>query len=112
VINKFNSTADEECILLASLKAGGVGLNLTSANRVFLCDCWWNEAIESQAIDRVHRFGQEKEVHVVRLLITPSIDDKMVALQKKKSAMVNGALGGKQEGKTALEDLEAIFADD
>lgn len=71
-------------ILLASLKATGVGLNLVVANHIYLVDPWWNAAIESQAIDRVHRIGQTKSVHVTRYIIRDSVEEKMLAIQKSK----------------------------
>ncbi|SGY79936.1 BQ5605_C008g05254 [Microbotryum silenes-dioicae] len=112
-VHKFTTTT-KSCILLASLKAGGVGLNLIAATRVYLMDCWWNAAIESQAVDRIHRFGQTREVYVTRFLINKSIDDKMIALQERKTRMVDNALGGKanKTSKALAEDFAAIFADD
>ena len=70
-------------------------------------DTWWNEAVEQQAIDRVHRFGQTKEVEVVRFLVNNSIENKMIALQQRKTALVNAGLAGK--GGTTLEDFESLF---
>ncbi|KAI5480346.1 hypothetical protein MNV49_000921 [Pseudohyphozyma bogoriensis] len=112
VVNKFTTTA-KGMILLASLKAGGVGLNLIAATRVYLMDCWWNAAIENQAIDRIHRFGQTRDVYVTRFLISPSIDDKMIKLQERKTKVINASLGGKKgEGKGELaENFEEIFKD-
>ncbi|PLW17625.1 hypothetical protein PCANC_15420 [Puccinia coronata f. sp. avenae] len=103
------------CILVCSLKVAGVGLNLIKANRVYMMDTWWNEAIENQAIDRIHRFGQEKPTYVVRFLVRNSIEDRMLAIQKNKRAIINDALGGNKNSKAGqaqtLEDLKAIFAD-
>jgi DNA repair protein RAD5 len=62
------TTSKQPSILVASLKAGGVGLNLIAATRVYVMDLWWNAAVESQAIDRIHRFGQTREVYVTRFL--------------------------------------------
>ena len=67
VLTEFQSTS-KFCVLLLSLKAGGVGLNLTSAKRVYMMDPWWSFAVEAQAIDRVHRMGQEDEVRVYRFV--------------------------------------------
>jgi len=75
------------CILLLSLKAGGVGLNLTCASRVFMLDPWWSWAIEAQAIDRVHRMGQVKPVKVVRFVVERSIEEKMLRVQDRKKFM-------------------------
>ncbi|SCV70982.1 BQ2448_3744 [Microbotryum intermedium] len=108
------TTTSKSCILLASLKAGGVGLNLIAATHVYLMDCWWNAAIESQAVDRIHRFGQTREVYVTRFLINKSIDGKMIALQERKTRVIDNALGGKanRSSKALAEDFAAIFADD
>lgn len=102
------------CILVCSLKVAGVGLNLTKANRVFMMDTWWNEALENQAIDRIHRFGQDNPTFVVRFLVRDSIEDRMLAIQQKKRAIINDALGAADHQTTqsrTLEDLKSIFAD-
>lgn len=75
------------CVLLLSLKAGGVGLNLTCAKRVFMLDPWWSWAVESQAIDRVHRMGQTEEVKVIRFIVERSIEEKMLRIQERKKFM-------------------------
>lgn len=74
-------------VLLLSLRAGGVGLNLTCANRVFMMDPWWSFAVESQAIDRVHRMGQERDVTVTRFVVEGSIEEKMLRIQERKKFM-------------------------
>jgi len=74
-------------ILLISLKAGGVGLNLTSAKRVYMMDPWWSYAIEAQAIDRVHRMGQEDEVKVYRFIVKDSVEERMLRVQDRKKFM-------------------------
>ena len=74
-------------VLLLSLRAGGVGLNLTCARRVFMLDPWWSWAVEAQAIDRVHRMGQEGEVEVVRFVVRGSIEEKMLRIQERKKFM-------------------------
>lgn len=71
-------------VLLLSLRAGGVGLNLTSAQRVFMMDPWWSFAVEAQAIDRVHRMGQDHEVRVVRFIAKNSIEGRMLRVQERK----------------------------
>jgi len=80
-------------LLLASLTAGGVGISLVAANRVYLTDPWWNAAAEAQAADRVARLGQRRRVTVVKLVMEASIEAAMVALQAAKSAVAAGALG-------------------
>ncbi|KAG5931050.1 DNA helicase rad5 [Claviceps sorghi] len=74
-------------ILLLSLRAGGVGLNLTSAGRVFMMDPWWSFAIEAQAIDRVHRLGQEDKVVVKRFIVKDSVEERMLRIQDRKKFM-------------------------
>lgn len=72
VLERFNGK--KACVLLLSLKTGGVGLNLTIANRAYMLDCYWNAAIEEQAYDRLYRIGQEREVVITRFLIRDSIE--------------------------------------
>ncbi|KHO01217.1 DNA repair protein rad-5 [Metarhizium album ARSEF 1941] len=74
-------------VLLISLRAGGVGLNLTSAGRVFMMDPWWSFAVEAQAIDRVHRLGQEDEVVVKRFIVKESVEERMLRIQDRKKFM-------------------------
>ena len=74
-------------VLLLSLRAGGVGLNLTAAKRVFMMDPWWSFAVEAQAIDRVHRMGQDEEVKVIRFIVGGSIEGRMLKIQERKKFM-------------------------
>lgn len=83
VLDKFRDSK-KFTVLLLSLKAGGVGLNLTSAKRVFMMDPWWSFAIEAQAIDRVHRMGQEDEVKVYRFIVKDSVEERMLKVQERK----------------------------
>lgn len=85
-----NSSGNQKghgCVLLLSLRAGGVGLNLTMAQRVFMMDPWWSFAVEAQAIDRVHRMGQDQEVKVVRFVVAGSIEGRMLKVQDRKKFM-------------------------
>jgi len=86
VISQFQNDPDNH-IFLISLKAGGVGLNLTSADYVFIIDPWWNPAAENQAINRAHRIGQDKKVFVYRFITEDSIEEKIQVLKSKKSAL-------------------------
>lgn len=86
VLSEFISSP-KPYVLLLSLRAGGVGLNLTCAERVFMMDPWWSFAVEAQAIDRVHRMGQEREVKVVRFVVNGSIEEKMLRIQERKKFM-------------------------
>ncbi|MDA3890329.1 MAG: SNF2-related protein [Salinivirgaceae bacterium] len=88
VIEEFQNNADNH-VFLISLKAGGVGLNLTAADYVFLLDPWWNPAAENQAINRAHRIGQDKKVFVYRFISSDSIEEKIVRLQEKKSELAD-----------------------
>ena len=100
-------------VLLLSLRAGGVGLNLVAAQTVYLMDPWWNPAVEEQAINRVHRIGQAYPVRVKRFLMQHSVEDRIIELQRKKSALVKGALDaqGAQEAKAKrVEDLKWLFS--
>lgn len=99
-IARFNND-DDVSVFLISLKAGGVGLNLTRASRVFLMDIWWNPAIETQAMDRVHRVGQTREVFVYRLLMKDSVEERIESLQERKNMLAQGALAD-NKGKRAF----------
>ena len=108
---------EESCaVFLISLKAGGVGLNLVEANHLILMDIWWNPAVEKQAIDRVHRIGQKKEVFVHRLVVANSIEERILALQTAKRNLAQGAMG-EDTGQTpssagnglGLKELQKLF---
>jgi len=85
---------DPACeVLLVSLKAGGVGLNLTAAQRVYLMDPYWNPAVENQAVDRIHRLGQTRPVTTVKLIIENTIEARLLEVQRKKTELANMTLG-------------------
>jgi SNF2 family DNA or RNA helicase len=84
--------------MLLSLKAGGVGLNLTAADHVFMVDPWWNPATEDQATDRAHRIGQDRPVMVYRLVATDTVEERILALQERKRTLAAAALGGADAG--------------
>lgn len=86
VLEEFKQS-DKFTILLISLRAGGVGLNLTSAKRVFMMDPWWSFAVEAQAIDRVHRMGQDEEVKVYRFITKDTVEERMLKVQDRKKFM-------------------------
>ena len=90
-IEKFQTSKDPSVFLL-SLKAGGSGLNLTSASYVILYDPWWNPAAEAQAVDRAHRLGQTRPVMVYRLIASDTIEDKVRALQQRKARLFDAVL--------------------
>ena len=95
---------DPDCgVFLISLKAGGLGLNLTAADYVFLLDPWWNPAVEAQAIDRAHRVGQTRQVFAYRLICKGTVEEKIAELQTKKRALAEAILEADQT--TVLKDL-------
>ncbi|WP_028215509.1 DEAD/DEAH box helicase [Paraburkholderia mimosarum] len=98
-------------LFLISLKAGGVGLNLTAADTVIHYDPWWNPAAENQATDRAHRLGQDKPVFVYKLIAAGSIEEKIVALQEKKAVLADSILSEDGAGavKFSADDLDALF---
>ena len=100
VVAEFQSSSgDSPPVMLLSLKAGGVGLNLTAADHVFLCDPWWNPATEDQAADRAHRIGQDRPVMVYRLVAVDTVEERILALQERKRALAEAALGGGGQGE-------------
>jgi superfamily II DNA or RNA helicase len=109
VVAEFQSPGGPP-VLLASLKAGGVGLNLTAADCVFILDPWWNPAAEEQAADRAHRIGQDKPVLVYRLVTQGSVEERVQALQRRKRELAQSALAD-ASGAAALsrDDLLALL---
>jgi SNF2 family DNA or RNA helicase len=103
-----NGTND---VFLVSLKAGGVGLNLTAADTVIIFDPWWNPAVEEQAIDRAHRIGQDKAVFVYRLVAAGTVEEKMEALKERKRALADSLFDRDGRIASALteEDVRALF---
>ena len=100
----------ERDVFLISLKAGGVGLNLTGADTVILVDLWWNPAVESQAIGRAHRMGQEQAVKVYRLVTRGTIEEKIQELQEKKKNLVSEVLDGTESrGSLSLAEIREIL---
>jgi len=97
-------------VMLISLKAGGTGLTLTAADHVFLVDPWWNPAVEDQAADRAHRIGQDKPVLIHRLVAEDTVEERILALQARKRAIADAALGGAdQAGGLSKADLLALL---
>jgi SNF2 family DNA or RNA helicase len=109
VVNAFQSP-DGPPVFISSLKAGGVGLNLTAADHVFLLDPWWNPAAEDQAADRAHRIGQDRPVTVYRLIALNTVEPSILALSQRKRQLAEVALeeGGAAQGLTR-EDLLALL---
>ena len=88
-------------VFLISLKAGGVGLNLTRADTVIHYDPWWNPAAETQATDRAHRIGQDKPVFVYKLVASGTVEERVIELQDKKRALTDAALS--KAGRRSLQ---------
>ncbi|MFK7819896.1 MAG: DEAD/DEAH box helicase, partial [Planctomycetaceae bacterium] len=101
-VNRFQT--DDDCsVFLISLKAGGLGLNLTAADYVFLLDPWWNPAVEAQAVDRAHRVGQQRPVFAYRLICRDTVEEKIAQLQKKKRELADAIREADNSG--ILKDL-------
>lgn len=109
VIKEFQNDAENH-IFLISLKAGGVGLNLTEADYVFILDPWWNPASENQAINRAHRIGQDKNVFVYRFITENSIEEKIQKLQERKSSLADQFINSNNPlKKVTKEEIEELF---
>jgi non-specific serine/threonine protein kinase len=110
-VNRFQG--DQECrVFLMSLKAGGVGLNLTEADYVYLVDPWWNPAVEQQAIDRVHRIGQTKRVFAYRMICKDTIEEKIIQLQDRKRALADDLISTEAGflKKLTKDDIMGLFS--
>ncbi|GAM28082.1 hypothetical protein SAMD00019534_112580 [Acytostelium subglobosum LB1] len=108
-IKRFKEDASVK-VFLISMKAGGLGLNLVVASHVFLLDPWWNPATEEQAIDRVYRIGQNKNVYVTRFVIKDSIEERILKLQQNKKNLAQDTLQMKKQIR--IEELRMLFGDD
>jgi superfamily II DNA or RNA helicase len=108
VVARFQSEQGPP-VFLISLRAGGVGLNLTAADHVFLLDPWWNPAVEDQAADRAHRIGQERPVLVHRLVAQDTVEERILALQESKRGLAAAALDGGAGAELTREDLIALL---
>ena len=106
LVNEFNNS-NKVKVFLISLKAGGTGLNLTSADVVIHFDPWWNPAIEDQATDRAHRFGQKNVVEVIKLISKGSIEEKIIKLQESKKEIINEIMNGNYTNGGFLSSLDA-----
>lgn len=110
-INRFQE--DKACrVFLISLKAGGVGLNLTAADYVYIVDPWWNPAVEQQAIDRTHRIGQTKNIFAYRMICTNSVEDKILLLQERKKSLAADLITDDSGFVKSLtkDDIEYLFS--
>ncbi|KAL9129522.1 MAG: hypothetical protein Q9217_002046 [Psora testacea] len=116
VLNQFSTIGPTKSgygmVLLLSLRAGGVGLNLTSAKRVFMMDPWWSFAVEAQAIDRVHRMGQDQEVRVIRFVVAGSIEQRMLKVQERKKFIASslGMMSEEEKKMQRIEDIKELLS--
>lgn len=110
-VTRFQENPEVKAFLI-SLKAGGVGLNLTAADYVFVLDPWWNPAAESQAIDRAHRIGQTKKVFAYKLIAKDTVEEKILSLQEKKKALAKAVISNETSllKGLKLEDLKELFS--
>lgn len=113
LVNEFNNSNDSK-VFLISLKAGGTGLNLTSADIVIHFDPWWNPAIEDQATDRAHRFGQKNIVEVIKLIAKGSIEEKIIKLQESKKEIISEIMSGNYAnggflGSLSSDEIKELF---
>jgi len=110
-VEAFQSDPEQKLFLI-SLKAGGLGLNLTAADYVYLLDPWWNPAVESQAIDRAHRIGQERPVFASRLVARDTVEEKILDLQKSKKDLADAVIEADRRllAKLGREDLEMLLS--
>ena len=111
MVNAFNN--DDTPVFLISLKAGGTGLNLTGADVVIHYDPWWNQAVQNQATDRVHRIGQTKVVSVYKLIAKGTIEERIVKMQENKRDLADTILSGENGSITQMsrEELMELLAE-
>ncbi|MEO7313783.1 MAG: C-terminal helicase domain-containing protein, partial [Ginsengibacter sp.] len=111
LVDEFQGDQSIKAFLI-SLKAGGVGLNLTAAEYVYLVDPWWNPAIESQAIDRTHRIGQTQKVFAYKMICKDTIEEKILQLQQKKKALSDELISEEVSfiKKLTKDDVEFLFS--
>ena len=110
-VEDFNTNPKGSEVMLVSLRAGGVGLNLIGGNHLFLLDQHWNPALEDQACDRIYRVGQTREVMIHRFLCKDTVEEKIVELQQRKKTLATNVLTGSKttSSKLTLQDLRMIF---
>jgi len=107
-------TSSTTRLILISFKAGSTGLNLTCCNNVILVDLWWNPALEDQAFDRAHRFGQKRDVNIYKLCVPNTVEARILHLQDQKRQLANAALAGDKlkNMRLGMDELLALFRND
>lgn len=108
LVERFQDDVDTKVFLL-TLKTGGVGLNLTAADTIFIFDPWWNNAVENQAIDRAHRIGQDKTVFSYKLITKGTIEEKIIELQEKKKDLFNSVISSDSSSIKSLNETDVEF---
>lgn len=110
-ISDFGNNAEIK-VMIASLKAGGVGIDLTMANKCILVEPWWNDATQQQAFCRLFRIGQERNVEIVKIVVQGTIDDYMMQLQEEKNKNIEEAIGDKAlTGRSTTLELMTMFGE-
>ena len=116
-VSGFLSSSGNFCciygLLVGALKAAGAGINLTAASTVFLLEPWWNPAVEEQAMDKVHRFGQTEDVKIVRMIAQNNIEERILELQEKKKQLAKQAFvrkSPKDRRKISADDLRTLMS--
>merc|ERR1719481_1773988 len=112
IVEDFNRNQFGPPIMLLSLSAGGVGLNLVGANHLFLLDMHWNPQLENQACDRIYRVGQKKEVKIHKFLVKKTVEERINDLQRKKLDLADSMLSGakvRSGNKLSLDELKTLF---
>jgi SNF2 family DNA or RNA helicase len=110
-VDNFNNSPEIPLFLL-SLKAGGTGLNLVSADTVIIYDPWWNPAAELQAADRTHRIGQTRAVNIYKLVVRNSIEEKIIALQERKKAVFDALITDSVPDKLTAAELRSLLTEE
>jgi len=110
IVNRFQENM-EIPIMLAGIKTGGLGLNLTAADHCFILDPWWNPAIEQQAVDRLHRIGQNKTVNIYRIVSQNTVEEKMLLLKETKQKIADQLMTADQSflEQLSYEDFQFLF---
>lgn len=110
IVDEFNDPRGRKRILLLSLTAGGVGLNLIGANHLILLDLHWNPQLEAQAQDRIFRVGQKKDVIIYKIICMDTVEQRIKGLQDHKLGLADGLLTGKVSTKLSIDDLKSLFS--
>ena len=108
LISKFQTDASVP-VFLISLKAGGVGINLTAADYVFILDPWWNPSVENQAVDRAHRIGQTQNVFVYKFVTAGTLEEKIIALQNRKGQLADIFANSNPFKNITIDELMELF---